>query len=378
MGVRYFSEGPKRGFFITCVAKSIIRPELMIRRQKYLGHVPEKDAHIEYRQLSREVKTALLRLERGELCWRRILESWRHAVLMNSNEATQSNQNIYKALMLHTSNWLSLPVDKITTLSFQMVINEMEKCRLSRARIRAVKSAVNVVFEWAVLNKLIPPTILCPTKGARLPKEIKKEKPVLNSRQIEYLLAMALAEKHEYFPIWAVAFETGCRTGELWALKWSDVDLEQNKITISKSYNFRAGIVKSTKNNKARIVPVSKEFKALLLYLQRDTGASGFVLPRVSSLKNGQAAMILRHFCREIGVPEIPFHGTRACFATLCLNRGVPLTKLMAVGGWDRLSSVQHYTRLTGTEVSGVTDNFNILPTMCPLALKAVGGGAVQ
>ncbi len=364
MGVRYFSEGPKRGFFITCVAKSMIRPELMIRRQKYLGCVPEKDAHLEYRQLSREVKTSLLKLERGEVCWRRVLEGWRHAVLMNSKDATQASQNTYNALMLHTSNWFYVPVDKITTLSFQMVINEMEKNQLSRGRIRAVKSAVNVAFEWAILNKLIPPTTLCPTKGARLPKEAKKEKPVLNSKQIEYLLAMALEEKHQYFPIWAVAFETGCRAGELWALKWSDVDFERNIITISKSQNFRSGMVKAPKNNKTRIVPVSEEFKILLTYLKTTTGASGYVLPRVSSLKNGKAAMILRHFCREIGIPEIPFHGTRACFATLCLNRGVPLTKLMAVGGWDRLSSVQHYTRLAGTEIKGVTDGFNILPVL--------------
>jgi len=292
MGVRYFSEGPKRGFFITCVAKSMIRPELMIRRQKYLGCVPEKDAHLEYRQLSREVKTALLKLERGEVFWRRILEGWRCAVIMNSNDATQASQNTYNALMLHTSNWLNVPVDKITTLSFQMVINEMEKNQLSRGRIRAVKSAVNVVFEWAILNKLIPPTTLCPTKGARFPKETKKEKPVLNSKQIKYLLTRALAEKKKYFPIGALRFKIRVRRCDFGATNWK------------------------------------------------------------------------RHFCREIGVPEIPFHGTRACFATLCLNRGVPLTKLMAVGGWDRLSSVQHYTRLVGTDVEGVTDGFNILPKL--------------
>lgn len=325
MGVRYFSEGPKRGFFITCVAKSMIRPELMIRRQKYLGCAPEKDAHLEYRQLSREVKTALFKLERGELYWRRTLERWCCAVLMNSRDATQASQNTYNALMLHTCNWLNVPVDKITALSFQMVINEMEKNQLSRGRIRAVKSAVNVVFEWAILNKLIPPTTLCPTKGARFPKEAKKEKPVLNSKEIEYLLAKALEEKHQYFPIWAVAFETGCRAGELWALRWADVGFVQNKITISKYYNFRAGKVKLPKNNKTRVIPISKEFKDFLIYLRKSTGVSGYVLPRITSLKNGQAVMILRHFCREIGVSEITFHNTRACFATLCLSKGVPL-----------------------------------------------------
>ncbi|MEK2645262.1 tyrosine-type recombinase/integrase [Bdellovibrio sp. BCCA] len=362
MGVRYSEEGQKPGYFITCVAKSMIRPEVVIRKQRYLGRVSERDAQLEYRQLYGEVRRALLMRERGEVSWGHILESWCHDVVMASPRGTFSKQDTYQALRLHTKNWFNVPVDKITTLSFQMVINEMENVGLSRGRIRAVKCAVSVVFEWAILNKLIPPTTLCPTKGARLPKAVKKEKPVLNSKEIEYLLAKALEDKHQYFPVWAVAFETGCRAGELWALKWNDVDFDQNIITISKSHNFRSGIVKPPKNNKTRVVPMSREFKVFLSYLKETTGSSGYILPRISSLKNGKAAMILRHFCREIGVPEIPFHGTRACFATLCLNRGVPLTKLMAVGGWSRLSSVQHYTRLVGTEIRGITDDFNILP----------------
>lgn len=361
MGVRYYEDGPKPGYFITCVAKSIIRPEVMIRRQRYLGRVSEKDAQGEYRQLYRDVKAALLARERGEISWGKILESWWHDVVMNSQGAS-SKQDICQALRLHTKNWFSVPVDKITTQSFQMVINQMEKSGLSRGRIRAVKCAVNVVFDWAILNRLIPPTSLCPTKGARLPKDLKKEKPVLNSKEIEYLLAMALEENHEYFPVWAVAFETGCRSGELWALKWEDVDFEHNRISISKSYDFRADKVKTTKTGKTRIVPISREFSALLGHIKNDGGSSSNVLPRIGSWKNGQAAMVLRQFCREIGVPEIPFHGMRACFATLCLNRGVPLTKLMAAGGWNRLSSVQHYTRLVGTDVAGITDGFRILP----------------
>lgn len=362
MGVRYSEEGHKPGYFITCVAKSMIRPEVVIRKQRYLGRVSERDAQLEYRQLYVEVRRALLVRERGEMSWGRIVESWFQDVVMTSRELTSSKRDTYQALRIHTKNWFNVPLDKITTLSFQILINEMDKSGLSRGRIRAVKCAFNVVFEWAILNKLIPSTLLCPTKGVRLPKGVKREKPVLNGKEIEYLLAKAMEEKHQYFPVWAVAFETGCRSGELWALRWSDVNFELNRITISKSYNFRTNKLKSTKNNKTRVVPMSQEFKALLISLQKSTSESGYVLPRITSWKNGQAAMVLRHFCREIDIPEIPFHGTRACFATLCLNKGVPLTKLMAVGGWERLGSVQHYVRLKGTELEGITNEFQILP----------------
>lgn len=35
----------------------------------------------------------------------------------------------------------------------------------------------------------------------------------------------------------------------------------------------------------------------------------------------------------------------------------------MAVGGWEKLSSVQHYVRLVGADIEGVTDGFEILPS---------------
>lgn len=46
----------------------------------------------------------------------------------------------------------------------------------------------------------------------------------------------------------------GCRPGELYALKWSDVDLERHTITIRRSH-YR-GRVGTTKTNKSKVVPL--------------------------------------------------------------------------------------------------------------------------
>lgn len=92
------------------------------------------------------------------------------------------------------------------------------------------------------------------------------------------------------------------------------------------------------------------------------TGDAEYVLPRIPSWKNGQAASILRAFCKEAGLTEITFHRMRACFAMMCLCSGESLPRLMAAGGWKRLRRVQHYINASGVSLDGVTSSFKLLP----------------
>ncbi len=44
-----------------------------------------------------------------------------------------------------------------------------------------------------------------------------------------------------------MALMTGMRNGELYALRWIDVDLDKGLITVQRSFNKRTGEFKSTK-----------------------------------------------------------------------------------------------------------------------------------
>ncbi|WP_415062091.1 tyrosine-type recombinase/integrase [Bdellovibrio sp.] len=360
MGVRYFSEGPKQGYLVTCVGKSSVRLGLTIRKQKYLGLVDEKDAKKAYRQLQLDVASELRERECGEIQWGHLLDLWYREVVLRDVSDTITNKATHDALKIHIKSWFQIGVDKITPLSFQIIVSEMESNRLKRGRIRSVKSAINKIFEWGILKRFIPPTLVCPTRGVRLPMSIKKDRPVLDMTEVRYLLQSAYESNHEYFPVWTVAFETGCRSGELWALKWSDIDFHRKEITVDKSFSFVLNKTKSTKSGKNRILPVSPKFELFLRDLQKQTLKSGYVLPRISSWKNRKGALILRKFCRDIGVVEIPFHGTRACFAMMCLQSGESIPRIMCAGGWSRLSSFQYYVRTAGLNTIGLTDSFDL------------------
>lgn len=371
MGIRYSVDGPEAGYLVTCVKKSSLRYGLQVRKQRYLGLVDEKEARRVYRELQRDVELEVRERESTGVSWGNLLGLWYRDVVLADVGDTVTSKNIYDGLRMHTKPWCGLGVDKLSTLSFQMIVNDMVKKGLSRGRVRAIKCAVNKVFEWGILNRMIPPTIVCPTRGAKLPSSIKKDKPVLNMNEVRYMLQRAQDTGHEYFHVWAVAFETGCRSGELWALKWSDIDFQRREITVSRSFNFKLNKVKGTKTGSTRVLPISKEFEPFLKNLKLQTGITSYVLPRISSWQSGQGAAVTRKFCKNIGIPEIPFHGTRACFATICLSNGESIPKVMAAGGWGRISSFQHYVRLLGTSTQGVTDKLQIIPTD-EVAIKTV------
>lgn len=65
----------------------------------------------------------------------------------------------------------------------------------------------------------------------------------------------------------------------------------------------------------------------------------------------------------EIGLPSVKFHTLRACFATQLLADGVEMTKVMKIGGWKDIKTMQIYLRLAGVDERGAIDGLRFLPS---------------
>lgn len=159
-----------------------------------------------------------------------------------------------------------------------------------------------------------------------------------------------------------MALLTGMRNGELYALQWSDIDWENKAISVTKSYNARLKIIKSTKSGDWRTVPVSTELMALLKGLKATAGDRIHVLPRFSEWTRGGQARELRKFCVGLNLPSIRFHTLRACFATQLIRSGIAPIQIQKVCGWKDLETMQRYIRLAGIETDGITENLKVLP----------------
>jgi integrase len=269
------------------------------------------------------------------------------------------------------------PAMSIAANDVIVLMADFDRLDLSQSRKKHIRTAINLVFDWATRERHLPPTIVPPAKGISIGKRLKKRQPILTIMQMRKFLDEAFQIGHEFYELWAVAFLTGMRSGELFALKWSDICHERKVIRVERSYNKRRNVEKSTKSGDWREVPINSEMLGLLERLRIKTGATCYVLPRINAWRRGEASKVTRSFCRAINVPEINFHATRACFAVQMLQINVPVPVVMKIGGWAEFKSFQHYLRLAGVDIQNATEGLRLLPISVeaarPLELRSLG-----
>lgn len=247
--------------------------------------------------------------------------------------------------------WESKELRKITNMDVHELIFGIIPSEVTMHTRKYVLKIVKRIFQMAVDNGKVDRN---PALGlmVKVPETLKK---VLTNAEAETFLSQAKLTNHRFYPIWALALFTGCRSGELYALKWSDVDMEARTISVSRSWNSKNGFT-CTKNQKSRMVPISDELMVFLRQLKLQRGKEEFVLPHLQEWSRGEAAKVTKAFCKAIGVTDIKFHDLRATFITNLLARGVPLAVVMAIVGHADMETTNVYLRQAGVEIQGGTE----------------------
>jgi integrase len=262
--------------------------------------------------------------------------------------------------------WSSRFIDEITTSDVHdLIFNIVDG--VSYWHRRNILKLVRRIFMMAVEDGVLAknPTLKIKVK---VPQAVQK---VLNPNEIEILLKEAKAINHPYSDIWTFALLTGMRSGEMYALKWSDIDLVSNFIHVTKAWTSKDGfgITKSAKNH---VVPISSECRIFLAQLKLKRGNEEFILPHLESWNRGNQAQELRTFCVGIGITSVKFHDLRATFITQLLKQGVSLARVMAIVGHTELKTTQGYLRLCGHDLAGATESLGIKLPEEPTLAKVV------
>ncbi|MCM0604852.1 MAG: site-specific integrase [Xanthomonadaceae bacterium] len=238
---------------------------------------------------------------------------------------------------------------KIHTLLYEAFREEMTE-HTRKYVLKIIKRIFQIAVDHGHLDRN-------PANGMVI-KVPESEKKVLTATEVKTFLREAKATNHRFYPIWVMALFTGMRSGELYALRWSDIDFENEVIKVGRSWSSKNGFT-STKNQKSRVVPISGELQSFLKEWKLSGETKDFVLPHLSEWTRGDAADVIRMFCQSIEVTKIRFHDLRATFITNLLTRGESLARVMAIVGHADIDTTNVYLRLAGVDLKGATDRLS-------------------
>ncbi len=179
-----------------------------------------------------------------------------------------------------------------------------------------------------------------PCKRVRaLPVNNQRNRVLSPAEEKALLMAMDIQAR----PIVTTALNTGLRRGELFNLKWADVDFERKVL-----------LVQESKSNRKRFVPLNKTVTDLLMSLARD---SEYVFP--SPVTWGKRVEIKRTFNRAVThskIGDLHFHDLRHTAATRMAEKGADAFTLCQIFGWSDIRMALRYTHATTDAVRRAVD----------------------
>ena len=130
----------------------------------------------------------------------------------------------------------------------------------------------------------------------------------------------------------------GLKIGELCALKWADIDLENGFITVSKTLQ-RISIGGKTdlsltdvKPDSARKIPLALFLKDILARFETD-GDKYFLSGKESPVEARTMQYRLQSFLKKEDLPSISFNELRKLFIKRCMRKGIDLATLADILG---------------------------------------------
>jgi integrase len=159
----------------------------------------------------------------------------------------------------------------------QRLADEMLAEKRDASTIRNTLMPLRVIFRRAVHRGEVA---LNPTSGVELPAVQGKRDRIASPEEAQSLIG-ALPRKSDQ-ALWAVAFYSGLRAGEMMALAWENVDLAKGVIRVERSYDPKEGVYTEPKSKAGkRAVPISAALRDHLVEHKLRSGRSeGLVFER--------------------------------------------------------------------------------------------------
>ncbi len=325
--------------------KKIVKSKTIVVPKSVQARSVIQYVHYRAEELEREVKQGFS--EDGETTFEEFSLRW----LNRQTKYAISTLNGYRKLLERTYPYIGhIKLNQLRPLAIENMLFHLRQRtyhgkQIQEATVQKYLHAVSAVLTDAKRNEIIS------KNSARMINlmPIKRKQQVIPSDlQIKELICALLEEEYHYRIFYVLAIYTGCRRGELCALKWSNFincnGVYRLEINRSRSALPYSGVVeKGTKNNKERHILLTYDIWSLVtgyyyekLQNSNSEGISDYLFT------NGEGALIhpdtfskrLRKIYDRLGFSrDFHLHSLRHYFVTTMLHSGVDKQTVAVLAG---------------------------------------------
>ena len=322
-------------------AKTITVPDSVSRRgiEQYVIHAAE--------EMEREVKNGYS--EDGETTFQEYAARW----LSRQVKYAPSTRASYERMLQRVYPYIgAVKIKDIRPIALENMLTELRKQTrrgkpIQEATVQKYLTVVSAVLSDAKRNEIIQKN---PARMIDLPDTERREQFIPTPEQAKEFLDGLVDEPWQYKAYYLLAIYTGCRRGELCALKWSDFIMDGDRciLTVSRSRSVVAGEgVREgpTKNGKSRILAIDEDVTSFIksyCYYQIRVAEEQGIESSDYLFTNDDGSLIhpdtftkhLRKIYEELGFPsEFHLHTLRHYFVTTLLHSGVDKQTVAELAG---------------------------------------------
>jgi integrase len=152
-----------------------------------------------------------------------------------------------------------------------------------------------------------------------------------------------------------LALNTGMRKGEILSLRWENVNLERNFITVT---------AMEAKSKRIRRIPINRELRKLFLKLKLSRDGNKYVFQNpLTGSRFTDFGRSWRSLLTRTGIDDMRFHDLRHTFASHFLMNGGDLYTLKEILGHKELNTTARYLTVTTDHKARAMEIFQVAET---------------
>ena len=239
----------------------------------------------------------------------------------------------YQALL----SWYIRPVlgergiRSLAPLDLQRVYHEMHESGLATRTVHYAHAVLHAALEQALRWRLMAANPAC---GVEIPKPSRGEMRVFEPDEARRFLEQA--GKTKYGVLFALALTTGMRPSEYLALRWSDINWQDETVTVARTLEKGSGwrFADTKRAHSRRQVKLQGWVASRLRQLHSLDTARPTASPESArqifktrpgrSINSDYLAREFKRLLLEAGLPQMRLYDLRHSAATLALVAGVP------------------------------------------------------